>query len=219
MISIIIPVKNGHKYLSEALLAIEAQGMDTEVIVVDDGSDDDTADIARAAGCTVLRHEQSRGPVAAKNTGLREAHGEFVMFHDHDDRMRPGALKALNDALIADDSLSAVEAKVQDFVSPELTEAEKRLCAAKPEPFYGLFTGAILMRRRVFDVIGFFSETVRTGEILEWQGNMDKAGLKVGKIDIVSTDRRIHSSNLGRTARKQEFKDYAALLRMRMKKA
>jgi len=219
MISIIIPVKNGHKYLSEALLAIEAQGMDTEVIVVDDGSDDDTADIARAAGCTVLRHEQSRGPVAAKNTGLREARGEFVMFHDHDDRMRPGALKALYDALVSDDSLSAVEAKVQDFVSPELSDAEKRLCVAKPDPFYGLFTGAILMRRSVFDVIGFFSETVRAGEIIEWQGKMDKSGLNIGKIDLVSTDRRIHNSNMGRNARKQEFKDYAAILRMRMKKA
>lgn len=219
MITIIIPVKNGHKYLGEALQAIKAQEMDVEVIVVDDASDDDTAQIAADAGCTVLRHEVSKGPVAAKNTGLREAHGEFVMFHDHDDRMRPGALKALHDALTADETASAVEAMVQDFVSPELSDAEKRLCAAKPQPFYGLFTGAILMRRSIFDTIGLFSETVRNGEILEWQGNMDKAGLAVRKIDLVSTDRRIHSTNLGRTSRKQEFKDYAAILRMRMKKA
>lgn len=216
LISIIIPVKNGHKYLGQCLECVEAQEMDVEVIVVDDGSDDDTAAIAEAQGCTVLRHEVSRGPVAAKNTGLKVARGEFVMFHDHDDKMRPGALKVLHDALVADTGVSAVEAKVRDFVSEELSEEEKKSCCPKPDPFYGLFTGAILMRKSVFDTIGLFSENVKTGEILEWQGKMDSAGLTIKKLDLVSTDRRIHNSNLGRTARKQEFKDYAAILRMRM---
>lgn len=218
MISIIIPVRNGHKYLGEALQAIREQNMDVEVIVVDDGSDDDTQSIAAAAGCQVLRHNVSRGPVAGKNTGLRAAKGKYVMFHDHDDRMRPGALKSLCDALESDESVSAVEAKVQDFISPELSEEEKMKCAAKTEPFYGLFTGAVLMRRSVFDVIGPFTESVSTGDMIEWKGKMDDAGLKIVKVDMVATDRRIHSSNMGRTARKSEFKDYAAILRMRMKK-
>lgn len=218
MISVIIPVRNGHKYLGEALQAVSDQGMDVEVIVVDDGSDDDTAEIAAAAGCRVIRHEASMGPVAAKNTGLKHAQGEFIMFYDHDDRMRPGALRKLYDELVADDSLSAVQAMVQDFISPELSEDEKRRCTAKPAPFYGLFTGAFLMRRSVFDKIGLFSESVRYGEIIEWHGRMEAAGLAIKKMDFVSTDRRIHSSNLGRTDRKAEFRDYAAVLRMRIRK-
>lgn len=133
MISVVIPVKNGHKYHGEALDAIQSQGMDVEVIVVDDGSDDDTSEIASSAGCRVIRHDVSKGPVVAKNSGLRVAQGDFVMFHDHDDRMRPGALRVLYDALAADETLGAVQAMVQDFVSPELSEEEKRGCAAKPE--------------------------------------------------------------------------------------
>lgn len=133
MISVVIPVKNGHKYLGEALDAIQSQGMDVEVIVVDDGSDDDTSEIASSAGCRVIRHDVSKGPVVAKNSGLRVAQGDFVMFHDHDDRMRPGALRVLYDALAADETAGAVQAMVQDFVSPELSEEEKLGCAAKPE--------------------------------------------------------------------------------------
>lgn len=217
LISIIMPVKNGHKYLGEALQCIKAQEMNVEVIVVDDASDDDTADIAASFGCIVRRQEVSRGQVAAKNVGLRIASGEYVMFHDHDDRMRPGALKALCQALEEDDGIAAAEAKLQDFVSEELTEEEKRLCVPKAQPFYGLFTGAILMRKSVFDVIGLFTESINTGEILEWKGRMDAHGLTVKRLDLVSTDRRLHNTNYGRTDRRKEFRDYAAVLRARMK--
>ena len=57
LISIIIPVKNGHKYLGEAIAGIRKQNMNVEILVVDDASTDDTALIAESLGCKVLRHE------------------------------------------------------------------------------------------------------------------------------------------------------------------
>lgn len=217
LISIIMPVKNGHKYIRESLDAIKAQGMDVEVIVVDDGSTDDTAEIAQTVGCRVLRHETSKGPVTAKNTALAEAKGEYVMFHDHDDVMRPGALRSLYDAIEGDPEVYAVEAKVKDFHSPELTEEERRSSAIKEEAYYGLFTGAILMRRSVFEKIGPFPNNIQAGEIIVWNKKMADNGLAIKKLDMVSTDRRVHTTNFGKANRSGEFKDYASILRERMK--
>ena len=57
---------------------------------------------------------------------------------------------------------------------------------------------------------------VTAGEILDWQTKMKKYNLKIKKLDLVSTNRRIHTSNFGRTQQKTEFKDYAKSLRDRL---
>ena len=191
--------------------------MDVEIIVVDDGSDDRTAEIAEKSGCTVIRHGRSQGPVAAKNTALHVARGKYILFHDHDDRMRENALQTLYAALEQDKDALAAEAMVQDFFSPELTEDQKKGTAVKAAPYYGLFTGAILMHRTIFDAIGDFPGTLRAGEMLDWEHKMKQHGFKIKRLDFVSTDRRIHAGNFGKTDRQKEFKDYASLLRARLR--
>lgn len=218
LISVIIPVKNGSrgKYLNQAIEGILAQNMEVEIIVVDDCSTDNTAEIAESYGCKVIRHDSPKGQVAGKNSGLKVAGGKYILFHDHDDIMRKGSLKRLYDELVSDESISAVEAKVQDWYSPDLSEEEKKTTPIKQEPYWGLFTGAVLMKKEIFDVIGFFNESVHTGEIIEWQSKMDSAGLRIKKLDFVSTDRRLHSSNFGKTNKNTEFKNYAAILRAKL---
>lgn len=209
-----MPVKNGEKYIAEALKGIKAQNMNIEIIVIDDGSTDNTYNIAKSYGCTMIHNEESLGPVKAKNQALKIANGEYILFHDGDDVMNPNALFLLYKEISEDNSISAVEAMVKDFKSPDCLDEKSVI---KPEPYYGLFTGAILIKKTVFDIIGDFDESVTAGEIIDWQGKMDKNGLKIKKIDIVTTNRRIHSNNFGKTQQKTEFKDYAALLRARLK--
>jgi len=218
LISVIIPVKNGSrgKYLNQAIEGILAQNMNIEIIVVDDCSTDNTVEIAESYGCKIVRHETSKGQAAGKNSGLKVSSGKYIIFHDHDDIMRKGALKKLYDELVSDENISAVEAKVQDWYSPDLSEKEKAETPIKQEPYWGLFTGAILIKRDVFDTIGFFNEAVHTGEIIEWQSKMEFAGFKIKKLDFVSTDRRLHSSNFGKTNKNTEFKNYAAILRAKL---
>ena len=216
LISVIIPVKNGSKYIAEAIKGIQKQNMNVEIIVVDDCSNDTTVEIAKLFDCKIVRHDVSKGPVAGKNSGLKVAAGKYVMFHDHDDVMRDGVLQKLYDEISSNNDISAVEAKVQDFYSPDLSEEERLKTPIKQEPYWGLFTGAILIKKEVFDNIGYFGENVQAGEIIEWQSKMDAANLKVKKIDIVSTDRRLHSTNFGKTNKGTEFKDYASILRARL---
>ena len=218
LISIIMPVKDGEKYLKEALQGIQKQCMNTEIIVVNDGSSDNTGQIAKDFGCIVIHKEKAEGPVKAKNDALKIANGDYIIFHDGDDIMNENVLSKMYEELERDTSISAVMAKVKDFISTDIPEEEKQKTIVKADAYYGLFTGAILIRKEVFDIIGLFNESVTAGEIIDWQGKMDNFGLKIKKLELVSTQRRLHVSNFGRTQQKTEFKDYAALLRARMKK-
>lgn len=215
LISVIMPVKNGEKYLAAALEGILAQEMNVEIILVDDASTDNTAQIAENYGCKVFKQPVSKGQVAAKNIGLQAADGEYIMFHDGDDVMNKGSLKQLYEYMDTHSQVYMAMAKVQDFISPD---AADKSVAPKTEPYWGLFTGAVLMRKSLFDKVGIFDETVHTGEIIELQQKMQMQNLKLQKLDFVSAKRRIHDSNFGRTAAKTEFQNYAAILRKKLLK-
>ncbi|MDR2051016.1 MAG: glycosyltransferase [Deltaproteobacteria bacterium] len=221
LISVIIPCRNGANYLAEAVAGIQRREMPVEItveiIVVDDGSTDSTAEIAENAGCRLIRHETTRGQVAGKNTGLRAALGEYVLFHDHDDVMNAGALAAMYQTLEADRELYLVMAKVRDFFSPELDDAERQKIRIREEAYHGLFTGAVLMRRALFERIGLFDESLNTGEIIVLLAKMEAMGLKHEKIELVASRRRVHGANYGRTNKAKERLDYASALRARMR--
>jgi glycosyltransferase involved in cell wall biosynthesis len=213
MISVIIPCRNGANYIAEAIAGIQRQNMAIEIIVVDDAGTDETAHIAVNADCRVIRHVVTRGQVAGKNTGIRAANGEFVIFHDHDDVMNADALRMLYNELAADKNLWMVMAGVRDFISPELSDEEKQKVVAKKFPYYGLLTGAVLMRKSLFDRIGFFDENLHTGEMISLLTNMDKLHLQYKKINFVACNRRIHATNFGITDADKEYKDYFTVLR------
>ena len=219
LISVIIPCRNGVNYLAEAVAGIRKQDMPLEIIVVDDASTDATAALAERLCCRVLRHETMRGQVAGKNTGLRAVHGGCVVFHDHDDVMNEGALSKMHQELIADMDVYMVMAKVRDFFSPELDEETKGRVRIRTEPYYGLFTGAVLMRRSLFDLIGYFDEQLNTGEIIALTAKMDAmAGVKHKKIDFVAANRRVHGTNYGLTHADKERQDYLKVLRAKLRR-
>jgi glycosyltransferase involved in cell wall biosynthesis len=91
-VSVVVPTRNRAGYLDVTLasLAAQAPGVPYEVIVVDDGSSDDaTAEVAQRAGVAFVRHEASRGPNAARNTGIAAAHGPLIALIDDDVRVPP----------------------------------------------------------------------------------------------------------------------------------
>ena len=80
-ISVIVPVRDDRENLAVCLEAISrevGERRDIEILVVDDGSTDDGADVARRRGLRVFRHETSRGPGAARNTGAHHASGRVL---------------------------------------------------------------------------------------------------------------------------------------------
>lgn len=101
-VSVIIPCYNQAHFLGEALASVAAQSeAASEVIVVDDGSTDNTSMVAgRYPGVQCVR-QANAGLAAARNTGLRQATGDYVVFLDADDRLLPSALEVGLTALLA----------------------------------------------------------------------------------------------------------------------
>lgn len=213
LISITIPTYNGEKYIKECIESIYAQNMNTEIIVVDDLSTDRTREIAKAMGCRVIVNEVHKGQVAGKNTGIKASKGEYWLTIDQDDKLVPGALKKLYDELALYPERSIVMAQVKDFCSQDTPDQEK-FC--KKEPFYGILTGSTLFRKSVFDKIGFFREDIITGDVIDLTNRIGKFNINIKKVDFISCKRRIHGANYGKTNQKDEYKDYAKILRERL---
>ena len=94
LISVVIPAHNAEKYLAEALESVRAQTFpDYEIIVIDDGSTDRTAELASSYSGVFLLQQSNRGEAGARNTGIRAARGKYVAFLDADDVWLPSKLE------------------------------------------------------------------------------------------------------------------------------
>ena len=92
-VSVIIPTFNRPHLLPRAVLSAQAAGRDVEVIVVDDASTDETADVCRALnGINYVRLDRNQGVAGARNLGLLESNGDYIAFLDDDDLRLPGSL-------------------------------------------------------------------------------------------------------------------------------
>lgn len=96
-VSVVLPTHNRAGEVEGAIRSVLEQGFgDFELLVVDDGSTDDTSAVVEAVSDTrvrLLTHETNRGASAARNTGIRAAEGELIAFLDSDDRWRPDKLE------------------------------------------------------------------------------------------------------------------------------
>lgn len=104
MISIIIPVYNCEKYIERCLNSIESQSYpDYEVVIVNDGSTDNTKEIIekhrKSDKKIISLYQDNKGVSAARNTGLKNAHGNLIVFIDSDDYIEPNYLKRLSHGL------------------------------------------------------------------------------------------------------------------------
>ena len=93
--SIIVPVRDGAAFLGESLPPLGAAGEDAELIVCDDGSRDDSAEVAAAHGARVLAEGAPAGPATARNRGARAARGKILVFVDADVRVHADTLRRL----------------------------------------------------------------------------------------------------------------------------
>lgn len=218
-ISVIIPAHQAEKYIAQAVDSVRIQNWQgqLEIIVIDDGSSDNTAAVAETLDVKVIRKAQG-GAASARNAGLQAAAGDLILLLDADDVFTSGAVSAMYDAILQS-SADAVFAMAEDFISPELTDQQKAELKPRPAAYAGVLPGCSLIRRSVFDTIGLFDDTMRSGETVAWQMKLRDAGIKTAQIPTVTLRRRLHLTNTGRLHQKQEMANYAALLRKRMKKS
>jgi glycosyltransferase involved in cell wall biosynthesis len=177
-ISIVVPVRDGERYLGAALRSLlDQQRPPDEIVVADDGSTDGSATLAEALGARVLRLPP-RGPAVARNAGVAATTGELLGFLDADDLATPPRL-ALQEQALADPAYDAVIGHVQRFRGERYEP---------PRP--GWHVGALLMRRAAFTP---FDETLDGGETVEWLSRLTPSRVRV--LDEVVLLRRVHDAN------------------------
>lgn len=197
-ITVIVPVYNHAQYLGAALESILAQSLPAhEIIVVDDGSQDGSAEVAKKYPQVRLLVQTNGGIAAARNAGLKLASGEFIAFLDADDLWHADKLKLQVEAIAADPELQMVFGMTHQFFSPELSEAERALRKIDQTVLPGRFAGTLLMSRQSFERVGGFREDLRSAEFLDWYGRAQALGLKEELLPQVLYERRVHSTNHG----------------------
>jgi glycosyltransferase involved in cell wall biosynthesis len=212
-VSVIVPCHNDGAYLAEALNSILSQSRPAdEIVVIDDGSDDETDEVARRFAAQVRYVSQPhRGIGSARNTGLRHARGEFVAFLDADDVWPPCSLDIRMKQLESKPDIDAALGKTEEFLSPEFRDPAHAERIARG-PAVARLAGAMVVRRRVFEQAGGFNEALAVGEWIDWVDRFNHAGYQIAALPELALRRRIHAGNaLGRTP--DSWGDYLTVLK------
>jgi glycosyltransferase involved in cell wall biosynthesis len=197
LVSVIVPVYNCERYLGFGIQSILEQDYHPfEVIVVDDGSTDNSGNIARSFKEVHYIYQPNQGVAVARNVGIAAAQGEFIAFLDADDLWAPNKLSVQVDYLLKNPQVGYTLVKMHNFLEPgvrwpswlgeEVSEAD--------EYCYSLST--LVVRKSVFDEIGVFDPRFRIGEDTDWLIHAKVAGVPMAILPHVLVQRRIHGSNL-----------------------
>jgi len=204
IVSVVIPVHNGERYLADAIDSVLAQAFHAiEIIVVDDGSTDRSGVIARGFGPPVQVHRQENGgTAAARNAGVGLARGDFLAHLDADDLWTEGRLVRQIEAFEEQPELDIVSGHLRQFFSPELDEEIRDRIANPTEPMPGHHLGAMLIRRSVQEIVGPFETCWKIGQDMDWylRGVVEK-GLRMLMLPDLVLLRRLHETNKGITHR------------------
>ncbi len=198
-IGVVIPARDAGRYIAQTIESVLAQTVSpTEIILVDDGSTDDTVTIARAFGERIrIERQPPTGPAAARNLGISATSSELVGLLDADDIWPTNSLELRLAGLRADEDADLCFGHMIQFASPDLPIEEQSRLHVDPAPQPALSSTAMLARRTVFDRVGLFPDR-RAGDFLEWLIRARTEGVRWVMLGDVVLRRRLHLHNLSR---------------------
>jgi len=213
-VSVVIPVYNGAAHLAEAVKGVLAQTVaPAVVIVVDDGSEDETPLVAAQFASSIRYVRQAHaGAAQARNIGMEFVESEFFAFLDSDDVWSPRKLETQLAELHGCTQPAMVFVHAIQFASPELAPWELAFLDFDRAPKPAILPSALLMRTREFWRVGPFDARLRSGEFIEWYARAQDEGLATRIVPEVTLCRRLHRANHGRL-RVEARQDYVRALK------
>jgi len=196
LVSVIVTVKNGERYLTQALQSIINQTYrNYEIILVNGESHDRTEAIARSYPLRYLQQSQP-GLAHGRNTGILAAQGELIAFLDHDDLWTPDKLQRQVDHLDKQPENQGAIAYLKFFLEPN--------CALRPgfkqdslhQPQIGYTPGTLLVSRDLFEQIGLFDPQYNIGCDADWFAKLKDQRVPIAILDEVLLHKRLHHTNL-----------------------
>ncbi len=207
-VSVIIPTYNSGRWIVDAVRsAIGQDHPPHQVIIVDDGSTDDTAARLGPFGDgIVLERQENRGVAAARNRGLALATGDFIAFLDADDTWHPRKLALQLSAFERDATLGLLGTRTCDCskAAPDVERASVTPLALERLVVKNyLATSSVMVRREVIERAGRFDTTLQGPEDHDYWIRIAEAG-RVGVLDAPLTGYRIVPGSLSRRAAPME---------------
>ncbi len=198
-VSVVIPVHNGARYLGEAIESVCHQTLlPAQIIVVDDGSTDESATVARGFAQVEYAFQENAGAATARNTGAALARHEYLAFLDADDVWVPQKLEWQLAALNSQIAGAMAFGHVEQFASPDLSSAEREEIHIPNPRMVAFSPSALLMRRADFFRVGEFEAAWGVGEFIDWYLKAIDAGLQSHVLPETVLRRRVHTANMGR---------------------
>jgi glycosyltransferase involved in cell wall biosynthesis len=219
VVSVIIPVFNYDRFLAEAIESVLGQThLNLEVIVVDDGSTDQSGEVAKSfAGRGVKYcHQVNAGIGPARNAGVELARGDFLAFLDADDRWPLEKTERQLGAFENDPALEMCFGQaVQLQNGPEWEAGVKDNKLPETGLVPGMVPGTMLIKRDAFDRVGKFQGGLKVGEFIDWYARAVELKIRSLVMPDLFLWRRIHDSNQG-VRERQSVSDYARVLKAKL---
>ncbi|MDG2383310.1 MAG: glycosyltransferase [Pirellulaceae bacterium] len=196
-VSVMIPVFNGSRFLGQTIDSVLAQKWQAlEILVVDDGSSDDSAEIAEGYGSSVRCIRRSHAGIgAARNVAIAESTHSYLLPLDSDDLLTADSIQIRMQQIqqyANCELLVGCFTSFGDFDSPSNSPGQY---VVPQGPQRGHVAGTSLIQRSLFDKIGRFDESLTSGCDLEWFMRCKEQGIAIQFIDNILMRRRIHGRN------------------------
>lgn len=197
LVSVVISVRNGERFLGQALDSVFAQNYrPLEVIVIDDGSTDTTPDVVKKFGASVRYLLQNhQGPGAGRNRGIESANGEFVCFLAHDDLFTPDKLDVQVGYLQAHPETQYTVSHIKFFLEPGCDIPK----GFRPELLQGEHVGRIpetlVARKALFARVGMFRTDIKIADDVDWFVRCKDQQIPMAVMPQVLLHKRVHGTN------------------------
>jgi glycosyltransferase involved in cell wall biosynthesis len=207
-VSVVIPCYNGGSFLREAIESVLHQtSRAAEIVVVNDGSTDDTAAVARSYEQVRYVEQRNQGASAARNTGMRSSTGDLLVFLDADDRLQPHALATGVDSLAANPEWAFVSGDVRVIAEDGSTRYVPEPRPRSGDPYIQLLRsnyiwtpGVVMYRRDILRAVNGY--VTWAGASADYELNVRIArGFPIGRHYQVILDYRQHPSSMSTDVR------------------
>ena len=216
LVSAILPTFDRPHYLVTAIESVLAQsGARLELIVVDNGTIDETAAVvARYGDRARYLRVPTRGIALARNAGVEVATGDFLAFLDDDDAWTPDKTELQLRAFAERPELDAVYGHMRQFLCPDTDPAElERFRHLDGQVVPAPTAPSVLLRRSAWERVGAFDTSLQMGVDVDWYSRVCHAGLTTTTLDDVAYLRRIHRTNTNLTLAHERSERLTALKR------
>jgi glycosyltransferase involved in cell wall biosynthesis len=197
LVSVIIPVKDGERFLAEAITSVLAQDYrPLEIIVVDGRSVDSSREIARSFELVRIVSQSEQGLADAWNVGIDDASGDFIAFLSHDDLWAPHKLKTQVSHMLEHPEIQYTIARVKFFAQPGLRTYPGFRSKLFEGDHIGRIPETLVAHSPLFDVVGRFDTSLSVSPDVDWFARAKDKNIPMAIIPDILLFKRVHDANL-----------------------